>query len=144
MHARMIRRNSPSGWWRYVIAAILLIGLQIFALLHAQKAHADINVSYINLQKSTTYASQRAYAGSVVAGRTAQLGFKRGGQVQQVQVDEGDQIEAGQILAQLTVALWPRRLTKPAQIWHWHRQTNKPVPQMCNWHRTLSGVSANC
>lgn len=101
MHARMIRRNSSNGWWRYVIAAILLIGLQIFALLHAQKAHADINVSYVNLQKSPTYASQRTYAGSVIAGRTAQLGFKRGGQVHQVEVDVGDRIEAGQVLAQL-------------------------------------------
>ncbi|MEM9624243.1 MAG: efflux RND transporter periplasmic adaptor subunit, partial [Pseudomonadota bacterium] len=86
---------------RYVLGASLLIGLQLLALAYAQKAHAEINVSYVNLQKSNTYASQRTYAGSVVAMRTAELGFKRGGQVAQMAVDVGDVIQPGQVLATL-------------------------------------------
>ncbi len=47
------------------------------------------------------YELGRAYTGEVVAGRTSELGFERLGLVVQVAVDDGDRVEAGDVLARL-------------------------------------------
>ncbi len=47
------------------------------------------------------YEVQRSHAGRVVSRRTSELGFERGGRIEEILVSEGDQVEAGSPLARL-------------------------------------------
>lgn len=47
------------------------------------------------------YEVTEAYAGRVVSHRQSALGFERGGRLVEVRVDQGDRVEAGQVLAVL-------------------------------------------
>lgn len=61
----------------------------------------DLAVSYVTVEKSASFVSERRYAGKVVAARRSALGFKRGGEIADVLVDLGDVVEAGDVLARL-------------------------------------------
>jgi len=62
---------------------------------------SDLVVSTITAQPSASYGSSRVYAGQTVASRASQLGFKRGGEIDQIHVDLGQRVEAGAPLARL-------------------------------------------
>ena len=69
--------------------------------LHQQIATADLTVSYINVERQASFASERLYAGKTLASRSSELGFKRGGEIAQVLVDIGDVVQKDQVLARL-------------------------------------------
>jgi len=78
--------------------ATALCGWLLFA---SANASADLTVSYINIQRQASFASERLYAGKTLASRSSELGFKRGGEIAQVLVDIGDVVAKNQILARL-------------------------------------------
>ncbi|MDG1494376.1 MAG: efflux RND transporter periplasmic adaptor subunit [Porticoccaceae bacterium] len=62
---------------------------------------ADLTVSYINVERQSSFSSERLYAGKTLASRSSELGFKRGGEIAQVLVDIGDVVAKDQVLARL-------------------------------------------
>ncbi|MCP9819425.1 efflux RND transporter periplasmic adaptor subunit [Synechococcus sp. Cruz-9H2] len=58
-------------------------------------------VSVLTAQPVSQYFTTRAYTGEVVAGRSSSLGFELAGTLEQVLVQEGDKVWAGQPLARL-------------------------------------------
>ncbi|MGK7928844.1 MAG: HlyD family secretion protein, partial [Spirulina sp.] len=75
-----------------------------------------IPVRTLAVQPVSRYTTQRTYSGEVVARRSSDLGFERGGTLIAVLVDEGDRVRAGQPLARLdTRSLDAQRLQAIAQ-----------------------------
>ena len=70
-------------------------------LFTSANATADLTVSYINVERQASFASERLYAGKTLASRSSELGFKRGGEIAQVLVDIGDVVQKDQVLARL-------------------------------------------
>ena len=91
-HYRLSIGNLP-----HALAATLCAWL----LFTSANATADLTVSYINVQRQASFASERLYAGKTLASRSSELGFKRGGEIAQVLVDIGDVVAKDQVLARL-------------------------------------------
>ena len=79
----------------------LAVTLCAWLLFTSANATADLTVSYINVQRQASFASERLYAGKTLASRSSELGFKRGGEIAQVLVDIGDVVQKDQVLARL-------------------------------------------
>ena len=58
-------------------------------------------VKTTQIQLAKTYQTVQSYTGEVVAMRTSEIGFERGGKLVTVLVDEGDPVTTGTILAKL-------------------------------------------
>lgn len=58
-------------------------------------------VEVVTARRESGYAERRSYAGRVVARRASDLGFERAGRLDEVLADQGDRVEAGQVLARL-------------------------------------------
>ncbi|EDX87485.1 efflux transporter, RND family, MFP subunit [Synechococcus sp. PCC 7335] len=58
-------------------------------------------VETIRLRSADSYSTERAYSGELVARRSSNMGFERGGTVTALLVDEGDVVSAGEPLARL-------------------------------------------
>jgi len=58
-------------------------------------------VAVVSAQPVSRYVTSREYTGEVVAGRSSSLGFELAGTLEQVLVEEGDAVVAGQPLARL-------------------------------------------
>lgn len=114
MHARMIRRNLPGTWRRVSVIALLAMAFELGLLLIASPAHAEINVSVFKIVPEQSYQSARIYAGRTAPARASELGFKRGGEVAQIQVDIGDVVQAGDLLAKLDSQAIAAQLTQAA------------------------------
>ena len=91
-HTRLILGTAPKA---------VLAMLCMWLLLSPVYGFADLTVSYINIERQAGFASERVYAGKTLASRSAELGFKRGGEIAQVLVDIGDVVAKGQVLARL-------------------------------------------
>jgi len=89
-HYRLSIGNLP-----HALAATLCAWL----LFTSANATADLTVSYINVERQASFASERLYAGKTLASRSSELGFKRGGEIAQVLVDIGDVVAKDQVLA---------------------------------------------
>ena len=76
--------------------AILGCGLGAAAV-----SYADTRVDYLQIEREASFASNRVYAGTAVAKRASELGFKQGGEIFKLTVDIGDQVKKGDLLAQL-------------------------------------------
>lgn len=70
-------------------------------LIATPLSFAELTVSYVTVTPQAEFSTNRVYAGTSLAARRAELGFKRGGEVATVMVDLGDSVAAGQLLAQL-------------------------------------------
>ncbi len=101
MHARMIKRNLQDHRWRFILIAATVITLQLGALMWATDAHAGINVSFVTVKQASHFTTHRTYAGRVIPTRSAELGFKRGGEIAEVKIDVGVTVHTGQLLATL-------------------------------------------
>lgn len=101
MHATTIRRQLGPKWRHFSTVAVISFLTAFGLMLASGRAHAELDVSVVNIERQSSYASLRVYAGRTVAARAAQLGFKRGGEVDTMSVDIGDVVEAGQLLASL-------------------------------------------
>ena len=93
----MSKNRLPIGSALSVLAA----AFSTWLLFTSANASADLTVSYINIQRQASFASERLYAGKTLASRSSELGFKRGGEIAQVLVDIGDVVEKDQVLARL-------------------------------------------
>lgn len=60
-------------------------------------------VETIRVEPVNSYQVSRTYTGEIAALRTSNLGFSRGGEIEQVLVREGDRITQGQTLARLDI-----------------------------------------
>ncbi|MEM7097685.1 MAG: efflux RND transporter periplasmic adaptor subunit [Pseudomonadota bacterium] len=109
MHALEIRRHLGRKWWRYALLLGWVVVLQFLALACATRVHADqstnaapaMTVPFFQIKAQNSFSSARRYAGTLVAARAADLGFKRGGEVEAIHVDLGDAVVAGDVLARL-------------------------------------------
>ncbi len=117
MHARMIRRNFGKQWLRVLSTAVAVLAFHLL-LFGATRAHAtEVNAAYVSAEARDGYTSERLYAGRTVAGRAAELGFKRGGEVRAISVDIGAVVAAGDTLATLdSRAIEARRQQAAADI----------------------------
>ena len=57
------------------------------------------------LERQTSYEFERYFTGQVVARRTSDLGFERGGKIASVVVEEGQAVRAGAVIAHLDTTL---------------------------------------
>ena len=130
MRALAIRRNLGRKWWPSVLlwgGVVMLQTLLLVCATHARADEADsatstawseevqasqaqggsssVSVPVFQVKAEAGFDSARRYAGTLVAARTAELGFKRGGEVAQVDVDLGMQVMAGDRLALLDTRL---------------------------------------
>ena len=89
----------------------VVVGVVATLVFATNPVHAgDLTVSYVTVEKSASFVSERRYAGKVVASRHSALGFKRGGEIAEVLVDLGDAVEAGDVLARLDARATRARL----------------------------------
>ncbi len=109
MRARVIQRHLGRDlgkrWWRWAVLFAWVLVIQVIALAWGKQAHAQITVPFFTIQAQEAYASARRYAGVTTAARSAQLGFRRSGELAEVLVDQGAVVQRGQPLAHLDAAL---------------------------------------
>ncbi len=113
--------DNPAGGHRlnqrslYVAAAVsvTLIGGTMLgyaatrsdsATTPASKAITALPVTYLTVQLQPSYEARRLFVGRVEPSRESASGFELGGLLKAVEVDEGDQIKVGQVLARLDTA----------------------------------------
>ncbi len=90
---------KPSGIRRWTQ---LRITLALAALwLTSPTAGAATPVATLEVEASDGYAVTRSYAGVVVANRQSALGFRHAGEVERIDVDLGDVVATGAVLAVL-------------------------------------------
>lgn len=90
---------------RHLPTALIVGVLVILALLLAAPALAsDLPVTWKLLQSKAGYEAARVYGGTTAPARASELGFKQGGEVASVNVDIGDQVKQGDLLAELDSA----------------------------------------
>ena len=91
----------------FLLAAALMVwsGSDVIAsraqAVDAPDATQPLLVSVATLTLEEEYAVQRRFTGQLEAPQVANLSFEQGGTLSEVLVDEGDAVEAGQILARL-------------------------------------------
>tara|TARA_R110001583_G_scaffold48791_1_gene152728 strand:- start:5860 stop:6927 length:1068 start_codon:yes stop_codon:yes gene_type:complete len=81
--------------------AATLICLANFLPMLAQAENTLLPVSHLTVEEQSSYQAQRLFAGRVIGGQRAEIGFELAGQVLTVNVDDGEHVEAGQLLASL-------------------------------------------
>lgn len=120
-------KSSPSQRLKLVLAGsiILLAGVGIGKFgeiernnspAQAQTEVRPLSVKTTKIQLAKNYQTTQSYTGEVVAMRTSEIGFERGGKLVQVLVDEGERVSKGAILARLdTTNLQAQRRSLVAQ-----------------------------
>jgi len=117
------------------IVLLSVLALPVLALAAAERATRDgtdapatapadgsadgalLPVETLRVREVESYEVATRYAGRVVSRRTSELGFERGGRLVALAADEGDRVEAGQVLARLDVReLEARRRELAAQV----------------------------
>ena len=91
-HNRLSTGSAPDAVAATLCAWLMFASANVFA---------DLTVSYINVERQSSFSSERLYAGKTLASRSSELGFKRGGEIAQVLVDIGDVVAKDQVLARL-------------------------------------------
>ncbi len=64
---------------------------------------SSLPVSTVQMTPADHYMVSGHFSGKVAARRTSEAGFERGGKIERIEVDEGDRVAVGQILARLDV-----------------------------------------
>ncbi len=110
--------------WQIGLASLILllagVGIGKFepnnAPTQTQTQVKPLPVKTTQVQLVKTYQTVHSYTGEVVAMRTSEIGFERGGKLVTVLVDEGDRVTAGTILSKLdTTNLAAQRRSLVAQ-----------------------------
>lgn len=120
--------RSQSRWrWIGVGGLVVILGTGGMGWLTWQRSSAPqaqsiapqitvLPVSTLVLEAVESYGVERFYTGEIQARRASELGFERSGELISVLVEEGDPVQAGQVLAQLdTRTLEARRQQAIAQ-----------------------------
>ena len=110
--------------WQIGLASLILllagVGIGKFepnnAPTQTQTQVKPLPVKTTQVQLVKTYQTVHSYTGEVVAMRTSEIGFERGGKLVTVLVDEGDRVTTGTILSKLdTTNLAAQRRSLVAQ-----------------------------
>lgn len=83
-----------------IVVLIVFVCINSTSLWAADGAGV-IAVEVESLQKATTWETRSTYSGIVKAKRKSELSFERPGRVDEIQVEQGDRVKAGQVLARL-------------------------------------------
>ncbi|MEL6603996.1 MAG: efflux RND transporter periplasmic adaptor subunit [Cyanobacteria bacterium J06614_10] len=92
---------------RWLLLLLPLAAVPVFALNQtnrdqpARVSEAVLPVEVTRLSAADSYTVSREYTGEIVARRSSELGFERAGTVMSLQVDEGDFVSEGAVLATL-------------------------------------------
>ncbi len=115
------------GWVRYgllgaaglLLAAGGIAGYQSIAGTPSKTAteqSAVLPVETTAAERVSSYQVPRTYTGEIVAIRSSELGFERGGELVEIMADEGQRVRAGETLARLDIRnLETQRLQVEAQ-----------------------------
>lgn len=103
-----MRRFIVAGAAALVVAGLIVIfaggrgGLLAAGPAAGEDARGGpLPVATQRVQLQDSYEITARYAGRIVSRRTSELGFERGGRLARVDVDDGAQVPAGQVLAML-------------------------------------------
>ncbi|BFM10750.1 efflux RND transporter periplasmic adaptor subunit [Simiduia litorea] len=101
---RFLRR-----YWVFAPVLILAFALGLSSLLRQPNA-AEVEKHRLHaagqlLQEQASYNIERRFAGRVAASQDADVGFELAGRVSQLLVNDGDRVQAGQVLAKLDTEL---------------------------------------
>lgn len=100
-------KSFARKWWPLLLVPVLLVPVVIVSQRGGEKAEMSetqpLPVETVQLQLVQSYTTKRTYSGELVARRSSELGFERAGTVVALQVDDGDQVSAGEPLAQLDI-----------------------------------------
>lgn len=93
--------NRALGTDRFVPGLVVAnLAVLIWALCPV-RAEAALAVAVVEAEPSEAYTVQRAYGGEIRASRSSTLGFRHAGEILRIHVEEGEEIEAGTLLAEL-------------------------------------------
>ena len=67
----------------------------------AEHVHSPLEVQTLIVERSDRYQRERSFTGLIRESRRSQVSFKRGGEVTEILVDEGQRVSIGQKMAQL-------------------------------------------
>ncbi|WP_428387816.1 efflux RND transporter periplasmic adaptor subunit [Mucisphaera sp.] len=100
------RRFKRWGWLLLVPVILLAVVVGLMSSSDDGSAQTDtaptiLPVQAVTLQAASGYTVERVYTGLVQAGRSSQLSFERSGRVIALPVDEGEQVQAGDLLAEI-------------------------------------------
>lgn len=102
-----------SSWFGVLLIVLPLLGAFLSGCAasepsdnqtHASDRATALPVASLRLEHRSSYTLKRSFVGRVEPARESRLGFELGGLLRVVQVDEGDSVKKGQMLAQLDVA----------------------------------------
>jgi len=99
MHAYGVRKALGRRWIWVQRGAFWAIALQ--AVIYTCGVFADTTVDYLQIEREESFESNRVYAGTAVAKRASELGFKQRGEILELAVDMGDRVNKGDVLARL-------------------------------------------
>ncbi|MGD1867092.1 MAG: HlyD family secretion protein [Phormidesmis sp.] len=100
--------GSFAGWKLLLALPLLLVPVVWWVASSGKQADVietvqRLPVEVMRLRSADSYSTARTYSGELVARRSSDLGFERGGTVTALLVDEGDVVSAGDPLARLDV-----------------------------------------
>ncbi|MCG8448872.1 MAG: efflux RND transporter periplasmic adaptor subunit [Pirellulales bacterium] len=90
-----------------VLGSVAVVGMNQWrsasasAIVDLQEANFPLPVTTLTAERVDSYPRERHYTGLLRELRRSQLSFQRGGEVVELLVDEGDAVEAGQVLGRL-------------------------------------------
>lgn len=99
----------PAASWKLLLAVPLVLVPVVWLMNSTGSEEAAIEtvqrlpVETMQLRSSDSYSTERVYSGELVARRSSDLGFERGGTVTALLVDEGDVVNVGEPLARLDI-----------------------------------------
>ncbi|MEO1186098.1 MAG: efflux RND transporter periplasmic adaptor subunit, partial [Cyanobacteria bacterium J06636_27] len=79
-------------------------GIENNSPVRATTQARPLPVKTIEVELARDYQTTQSYTGEVVANRTSEVGFERGGKLIEILVDEGDRVSKGAVLAKLDTA----------------------------------------
>ncbi|MBE9060772.1 efflux RND transporter periplasmic adaptor subunit [cf. Phormidesmis sp. LEGE 11477] len=101
--------SLPAASWKLLLAVPLVLVPAIWLVNSTGDDNSVIEtvqrlpVDTMRLRAADSYSTERVYSGELVARRSSELGFERGGTVTALLVDEGDVVSEGEPLARLDV-----------------------------------------
>ena len=95
-------------YWLLGIAGLIFVFVRPSLTTSADKSVAEstaraIPVETVEVESTNFYQVSRTYTGEIAATRTSNLGFSRGGEIEQILVQEGDRVTKRQPLAKLDI-----------------------------------------
>ena len=106
---RFHKHKGNYFYWLLAIGGLGLITLLVRPMLitssnpQTENIAKALPVETIEVEPVDSYQVSRTYTGEIAAIRTSNLGFSRGGEIEEVLVEEGDRVNKGQLIAKLDI-----------------------------------------